>query len=61
MPPGLTGLAQVYAPRDIRRLQKFRYDLLYIRSCSLWLDLRLIAISLWISLRGRWEHRDRKF
>jgi len=59
--PGLTGLAQVYAPRDIPRQQKFRYDVLYIRSRSLQLDLRLIAMSLWISLRGRWEDRDRKF
>ena len=59
--PGLTGLAQVYAPRDIPRLQKFRYDVLYIRRRTLWLDLRLIAVSVWISLRGRWEHRARKF
>jgi lipopolysaccharide/colanic/teichoic acid biosynthesis glycosyltransferase len=59
--PGLTGLAQVYAPRDIPRHQKFRYDVLYIRCRSLWLDLRLVAVSLWISVRGRWGHRDRKF
>ena len=59
--PGLTGLAQVYAPRDIPRIQKFRYDVLYIRRRTLWLDLRLIAVSLWISVRGRWEHRARKF
>ncbi len=52
--PGLTGLAQVYAPRDIPRHQKFRYDLLYIRRRTLWLDLRLIAVSLWISVRGHW-------
>lgn len=59
--PGLTGLAQVYAPRDIPRLQKFRYDVLYIRRRTFWLDLRLIAVSFWISLRGHWEHRARKF
>jgi lipopolysaccharide/colanic/teichoic acid biosynthesis glycosyltransferase len=59
--PGLTGLAQVYASRDIPRIQKFRYDVLYIRRRTLWLDLRLIAVSLWISVRGRWEHRVRKF
>ena len=59
--PGLTGLAQVYAPRDIPRLQKVRYDVLYVRRRTLWLDLQLIAVSLWISVRGRWEHRARKF
>jgi lipopolysaccharide/colanic/teichoic acid biosynthesis glycosyltransferase len=58
--PGLTGLAQVFAARDIRRLHKFRYDLLYIRRWSLWLDLKLIAMSFWITFRGRWEHRGRK-
>src|SRR5262249_55334913 len=29
--PGLTGVAQIYADRDIPRRQKFRYDILYIR------------------------------
>lgn len=59
--PGLTGLAQVYAPRDIPRRQKFRYDLLYIRRQSLWLDLTLFIVSFWITLRGKWEARGRKF
>jgi len=58
--PGLTGVAQVYAPRDIPRRHKFRLDLLYIRRQSFWLDLRLIALSFWITFRGRWEHRGRK-
>jgi lipopolysaccharide/colanic/teichoic acid biosynthesis glycosyltransferase len=59
--PGLTGLAQVYAPRDIPRRQKFKYDLLYIKKQSFWLDLKLIALSFWITLRGKWEARTRKF
>ena len=59
--PGLTGVAQIYAPRDVARRQKFRYDLVYIRRRSFWLDLRLIMLSFWISLRGTWEHRERKF
>lgn len=58
--PGLTGLAQIYQPRDIARWQKFKFDLLYIRKQSLWLDLKLIALSVWITFRGRWESRDRK-
>jgi lipopolysaccharide/colanic/teichoic acid biosynthesis glycosyltransferase len=59
--PGLTGVAQIYAARDVPRRQKFRYDLLYIRSRSGWLDLRLIALSFWITFRGTWERRGRKF
>jgi lipopolysaccharide/colanic/teichoic acid biosynthesis glycosyltransferase len=58
--PGLTGIAQIYAPRDIPRRQKFRYDRLYIERQSLSLDARLICLSLWITFRGRWEHRGRK-
>jgi lipopolysaccharide/colanic/teichoic acid biosynthesis glycosyltransferase len=59
--PGLTGVAQVYAPRDISRRRKFRYDRLYIRRRSLALDMRLILLSFWISFRGTWESRDRKY
>ena len=58
--PGLTGVAQVYAPRDLPRNGKFRYDLLYLRRAGLWLDLMLILQSFWITARGRWEHRGKK-
>jgi lipopolysaccharide/colanic/teichoic acid biosynthesis glycosyltransferase len=58
--PGLTGIAQVYAPRDITRRNKFRYDRLYISRQSFWLDVRLILVSFWITFRGRWETREQK-
>jgi lipopolysaccharide/colanic/teichoic acid biosynthesis glycosyltransferase len=58
--PGLTGLTQVYASRDIRRENKFRLDLLYLKRASLWLDLKLIVLSFWITGRGRWETRAPK-
>jgi lipopolysaccharide/colanic/teichoic acid biosynthesis glycosyltransferase len=58
--PGLTGIAQIYAPRDVPRRQKFRYDRLYVARQSFWLDVRLIATSFWITFRGRWETRDSK-
>jgi lipopolysaccharide/colanic/teichoic acid biosynthesis glycosyltransferase len=61
VPPGLTGVAQIYAARDIPRRQKFRYDRVYIRKQSFWLDLRLILLSFWITFRGTWEARGRKF
>jgi lipopolysaccharide/colanic/teichoic acid biosynthesis glycosyltransferase len=59
--PGLTGVAQVYAPRDVPRRHKFRYDRIYVRRRSWWLDVRLILISFWISVHGTWEARGRKF
>ena len=57
--PGLTGLTQVYAPRDLSRSSKFRLDRLYLRRAGFWLDLRLIAVSFWITGLGQWERRDR--
>ena len=58
--PGLTGIAQIYAPRDVPRRHKFRYDRLYVERQSLGLDVRLIATSFWITFRGRWETRGSK-
>jgi len=61
IPPGLTGIAQIYARRDVSRRQKFRFDRLYVRRQSMWLDLRLILLSFWITARGTWEARDKKY
>jgi lipopolysaccharide/colanic/teichoic acid biosynthesis glycosyltransferase len=58
--PGLTGIAQIYAPRDVPRRHKFRYDKLYVERQSFWLDVRLIATSFWITFRGKWETRESK-
>jgi lipopolysaccharide/colanic/teichoic acid biosynthesis glycosyltransferase len=58
--PGLTGLAQVYAPRDLPRAGKFRLDRLYLKKANFCLDLKLILMSFWITGRGKWEQRERK-
>ena len=60
MRPGLTGVAQIFAPRDVGRRNKFRYDRVYARRESFWLDVRLILLSFWITFRGRWESRGDK-
>lgn len=52
--PGLTGLAQTQAPRDVSYRTKFRYDCFYVENRTLWLDLKLIIYSVIISLLGRW-------
>ena len=59
--PGLTGLSQVYAPRDTPRVRKFRLDSIYVRNATFCLDVFLVAVSFWITFRGRWEVRARKF
>lgn len=58
--PGLTGIAVIYASKDISHRQRFRYDALYIRNMSFWLDVKLILLSFWVSFRGAWERRGRK-
>jgi len=58
--PGLTGIAQVYAPRDIDRARKFRLDRLYLKRAGLCLDLKLIVLSFWITGRGNWEAQGPK-
>ncbi|MBI3596508.1 MAG: sugar transferase [Nitrospirae bacterium] len=58
--PGLTGLAQVYRPYDAPDADKLIFDLEYIERRCFWLDLKLIALSFWITFRGRWEARGKK-
>ncbi|MFQ6616832.1 MAG: sugar transferase [Fidelibacterota bacterium] len=58
--PGLTSPATIYRPKDTDPSTKFDQDLAYVRDQSIWLDLKLIAISLWVSLRGKWETRGKK-
>src|SRR5439155_6031967 len=56
--PGLTGIAQIYGHSETPRRQKLRYELLYVRRRSFWLDVRLILVSFLVSFAGGWERRD---
>ena len=58
--PGLTGLAQVRASREAPHRVRIRYDLLYVRRRTLWLDLKLILWSVWTSLTGAWPEAGRR-
>jgi lipopolysaccharide/colanic/teichoic acid biosynthesis glycosyltransferase len=58
--PGLTGLATIYLAKDAHPRDRFAVDVQYVETQSLALDLRLVLLSLWISLRGRWETRGSK-
>ena len=55
--PGITGLAQVRGyrgPTDTPSVSRARiaFDLQYIRSFSIWLDIKIIALTVWTELRG---------
>ena len=58
--PGLTSFATIYLPKDASSDRKFAADLVYVQSQSFAIDLRLIALSIWISFRGKWETRGSK-
>ena len=57
---GLTGVAQLYLPRHCPPKRRLRYDLLYIRRASLWLDLRLMFRAASNTLTGRWGTGPRR-
>jgi len=59
--PGLTGIAQILAPRDIPRQDKFRYDIWYIRNKSFCLDMDIIVRSFLVTFMGKWETRQPRF
>lgn len=58
--PGLTGLSQIYAPRNANREEKFKYDLEYINKMNLMLDLKLIGLSFWKTFNGAWEEYNKE-
>ncbi len=53
--PGLTGIAQVFGPHNMNPRNKLRYDLLYMRKRSFWLDIKLIGMSVWNTISAKWD------
>ena len=51
--PGITGLAQARRPYDWHPRRKLRYDELYVRRMSPWLDIGLIGACIARVLAGR--------
>jgi putative colanic acid biosynthesis UDP-glucose lipid carrier transferase len=54
---GITGWAQVNDLRGDSDLERrIQYDLYYIEHWSLWFDLRILALTLWHTLKSRHAH-----
>ncbi len=53
--PGLTGLAQLNSDKTPTLVERVRWDCLYVDRCSFWGDIRIILISIVVTLTGRWE------
>ena len=54
--PGLTGIAQLYESDSTPARQKLRLDKSYTKKKNLYLDMKLMALSLLITLRARWKN-----
>ena len=50
--PGITGWAQVNGRNAITWEEKFKYDVWYVDNCSLWLDVKIIAMTIVKVLKG---------
>ena len=57
--PGMTGLAQIFGRYSTNPRNKLRYDMLYIERMSPLLDVRLLASSVILTIRARWQSDDR--
>lgn len=53
--PGLTGLAQVCLPKHTSYRDKYRFDSLYVRRMCLWLDIQILAMSVWRTAGAGWD------
>ncbi|MGA9531614.1 MAG: sugar transferase [Anaerolineales bacterium] len=49
--PGITGWAQVNGRNAVNWEQKFELDVWYVDHASLWLDVKILAITLWKVIR----------
>lgn len=47
VPPGITGWAQVNGRNELSWEDKFRLDVWYVDNQSLWLDLKILCLTVW--------------
>jgi lipopolysaccharide/colanic/teichoic acid biosynthesis glycosyltransferase len=45
--PGITGWAQINGRNTISWEQKLKLDVWYVDNCSLWLDIKILFLTLW--------------
>ncbi len=51
--PGLTGWAQVHGRNNISWTEKFKLDVWYVDHCSLWVDIKVIFMTIKNVLTGK--------
>lgn len=56
--PGITGWAQVNGRNNMTWEQKFEYDLWYVDHQSLWLDLKILLLTVLLVFKGEGVSKD---
>ena len=51
MRPGVTGWAQVHGRNDLSWGEKIPYDLQYIENYSLWMDIKILFMTVMVVLK----------
>jgi len=51
VPPGITGWAQIHGRNAITWEEKFRLDVWYVDHRSLWLDIKILFLTIWKVLK----------
>ena len=49
--PGITGWAQINGRNTASWEHKFAYDIWYVENRTFWLDLKILAVTLWKTLK----------
>ena len=51
--PGISGWAQVNGRMNLKLSKKFEYDVWYVDHCTLWLDIKIIFMTVWNVIRRK--------
>jgi len=51
--PGISGWAQVNGRMNLKLSKKFEYDVWYVDHCTLWLDLKIVFMTVWNVIRRK--------
>ena len=52
--PGITGWAQVHGRNHLKLSKKFEWDVWYVDNCSLWLDIKIV----WMTMANVLQRKD---
>lgn len=58
--PGVTGWAQVNGRNTLSWPERIRYDVWYVDNYSFWLDMRILARTFFVWLRGEGVYADKE-